>query len=251
MLTIAISTFGDRIDFINEYTFDKRVFYIILWQSSSDADMELPSNVKLIKLSSIGVTHSRNTAIELCDTEWLWFMDDDVHITEDVISYLLNTLEHRDKNRVIISSVIDEDGFSMKAYNKKSSDSILDVLNVGTIQIILNNNVIKDEGVRFPIYMGAGNKYPACDEPIFLSRLLKAKLISGFVFDDRLIVSHPKYSSGMNLSGKGQLISRAILFREAFGFPLCIMASFYFFIKNFSLIGSKSRFLFYFWKNGG
>lgn len=251
MLTIAISTFGDRIDFINQYAFDRRVRYIILWQSSRDANMVLPSNVRLEKLSSIGVTHSRNKAINSCDTEWIWFMDDDVHITEDVITYLLNSLERREKNRVIISSVIDEDGHPMKTYQKKKSNSILDVLNVGTIQIILNNNIVKNSRVRFPIFMGAGNKYPACDEPIFLSRLLKSKIISGFVFDDKLTISHPKYSSGMNLSGKGQLISRAILFREVFGFPLCVMASVLFFIKNYALIGSKARFLFSFWKKGG
>ncbi|WP_429096054.1 glycosyltransferase family 2 protein [Aeromonas media] len=250
-LSIAISTFGDRIRFLESYNFDSRVEYLILWQKPTDFTFLLPSNVKLFRLGSVGVTKSRNMAIELFETEWLWFMDDDVSIPKNTIGAVLLAIKRSTADRVIISSVFDEYKTPIKIYDKSHSNILTDIINVGTIQIIINKNVVKDSTIRFPIYMGAGSNYPACDEPVFLSRLFKAKLISGFEFDNNIVVHHPRISSGLFLNKKGCLISRAILFKEMFGFPICIGASIYFFAKNMSRVKLKFIYLFFFWHNGG
>lgn len=242
MLTIAISTFGDRIDFLGGYNFSPSVQYLVLWQRPYDYHLEVPSNVKVVRLTSAGVAISRNHAIKYCETPWLWFMDDDVYIPEESISQVLSLIKKANQTDVFISGVTSPDGEVIKRYSLFKSNKIRSVLNVGTIQIIANAHLIKHVNVQFPINMGAGTENNLCDEPIFLFRLLKSIKNINFIFPSRLYVVHPIESSGVVYSSPGSVRSRAMLFREIYGFPFCILASLYFFLKHRKKL---ARFWFY------
>lgn len=232
MLTIAISTFGDRIDFIRGYHFSPSVQYLVLWQRPNDVFFEVPPNVKVIRLTSYGVAISRNHAVKHCETSWVWFMDDDVYMPEQSITQALSLIEKANQTDIFISSVKSPDGALIKSYNLFQSNKIRDVLNVGTIQIIANAHAIKRVNGKFPINMGAGAENNLCDEPIFLFRLSKKINKLTFIFPPELYVVHPAESSGGVYSTPGSVRSRAMLFREIYGFPFCIFASLYFFLKH-------------------
>lgn len=236
-LTIALSTFGDRINNLSCFSFDDRVNYLILWQSSNRSDFSFPKNVSLLKIDGHGVALSRNEAIANTKTDWVWFMDDDVFIPESSITHALSLIENASSLDVFISSVKSPDGSILKKYNVNHSNEIRTVLNVGTIQIIANINTINNAGVRFPINMGAGTENNLCDEPVFLNRLLKKTKNLKFIFSHVLYIVHPVESSGVMYSSPGSVVSRAMLFREIYGFPLCVFASFYFWFKHRGKIG--------------
>ncbi|MFQ2656762.1 glycosyltransferase [Aeromonas caviae] len=236
-LTVALSTFGDRINNLLYFNFDHRVEYIILWQSSTDNDFSFPSNVSLLRIDGHGVALSRNKAIANTKTDWIWFMDDDVFIPESSITHALSLIEKSGSLDVFISSVKSPDGGTLKKYNVNQSNKIRTVLNVGTIQIIANINQIKKVNARFPINMGAGTENNLCDEPVFLNRLLKNTKDLKFIFSPALYVVHPAESSGGVYSSPGSVVSRAMLFRELYGFPFCVFASIYFLLKHGKKIG--------------
>lgn len=243
-LTVAISTIGNRINFIVNFRFDLRVKYLILWQSPTNVDFQLPENVTLVKIKGSGVTLSRNAAILNANTDWIWFMDDDVFIPESSITQALLLIEKANPQELFISVVKSPDGKIVKNYNVAQSNKIRTVLNVGTIQIIANIHEIKDANVSFPINMGAGTAHNLCDEPVFLNRLLKKTKNLMFVFSPDLYVVHPAESSGGVYSNPGSVVSRAMLFREIYGFPLCVFASFYFLFKHRKKIGQYWPYIF-------
>lgn len=244
MLTIAISTFGDRVYFLGGYNFSPSVQYLVLWQNPYDYHLEVPSNVKVVRLTSAGVAISRNHAIKYCETPWVWFMDDDVYIPEESITKVLSLIEKANQTDVFISSVKSPDGAIVKKYDFPQSNKIRSVLNVGTIQIIANIDAIKKSNVKFPINMGAGMENNLCDEPVFLFRLLRNIKNLRFIFPSGVYVVHPVESSGGVYSTPGSIRSRAMLFREIYGFPLCIFASLFFLFKHKRKVGCFWPYLF-------
>lgn len=243
-LTIALSTFGDRINNLSSFCFDHRVKYLILWQSSNNNVFHFPKNVTLLRIDGHGVALSRNKAILNTKTDWIWFMDDDVFIPESSITQALLLIEKANPQEVFISVVKSPDGKIVKNYNVAQSNKIRTVLNIGTIQIIANIHEIKGANASFPINMGAGTAHNLCDEPVFLNRLLKKTKNLMFVFSPVLYVVHPAESSGGVYSNPGSVVSRAMLFREVYGFPLCVFASFYFLFKHRKKIGHYWPYIF-------
>lgn len=245
-ISLCISTCGDRIVQLSNWTFDERLNYLVLWQRCGSVLNEpiFPSNVQLINSESIGVTITRNIALEQCSTKWLWFMDDDVYIPKESIDRLLKLLPIHEDTDVLVTAV----NFGVTKKSRTfvgSTSSIFSVFSVGTIQIICCPMIARKCGCFFPTNMGAGSQYPVCDEPVFLSRMLKNARVRLCGIPE-VTVTHPPLSSGMDLHSPGHLISRAMFFREAFGLPLCIFLSTIFVIKHLAKIGWNYRYLFYY-----
>jgi hypothetical protein len=246
-LTIAISTFEDRIYNLISWEFDQRLCYLIVWQNPSNLSFDsaiFPNNVELVCISTYGVANSRNFALNCCKTKWIWFMDDDVHIPNESTDILIHLLPVYDESSILIASVNFGHTIPIKRFTFKSK-SIFSFTSVGTIQIICSAQRALESNSFFPVNMGAGSKYPVCDEPVFLLRMIRNAQVSLCGITD-VIVNHPPDSSGVNLSKSENLISRAMFFKEAFGFPLCLFVSACFFVKHCKKIKWKFIYLFYF-----
>jgi hypothetical protein len=244
LLTIAVSTLGERIGALRAWHFDPRVRYLLLWQQPGEVATAWPANVRLLPLSSVGVAHSRNAAIAQCDTPWLWFMDDDVALPPAAIDALLALLPQQPEHRVLITSVVQPDGRPLKRRPEGQRYDRRGVLAVGTIQIVAQADWLRRHGLRFPLRLGAGARYPVCDEPVFLARALRAG--AAIVHTDRVQVVHAAESSGGSLARPEAVRARAIAFYEIFGLPLCVAASFYFWLRHAPAIGWRWPALFHY-----
>ena len=246
-LTIAISTFEERICNLINWEFDQRLDYLIVWQNPSNFSFDatiFPNNVELVCISTYGVASSTNFALRYCKTSWIWFMDDDVNIPNESINILIHSLPAFDESNILIASVNFGHKIPIKRFAVKSK-SIFSVTSVGTIQIICSPKTALESKSFFPENMGAGSKYPVCDEPVFLLRMIRNAQVYLCGIKD-VIVEHPPVSSGINLSKSENLISRAMFFKEAFGFPLCLFVSSCFFVKHCKKIKWKFLYLYYF-----
>jgi hypothetical protein len=247
-LTIAISTYGKRIESLRSWHFDPRILYLVIWQHpSGNADwLDSQSNVRVILVQESGVAKSRNIAINLCTTKWLWFMDDDVDIPTEAIRNLLKNILLCSEQDVLIGSVDFGCGSKRKVVTGIHR-SVRSLLSIGTIQLICCPGLARKFNCYFPENMGAGSLYPVCDEPVFLARLQRRAKVR-FVGCPDVIVNHPPDSSGINYSGRNFLISRAMLFREVFGFPGCVLASAWFTVKHLRDVGKDLIYLFFYYK---
>jgi glycosyltransferase involved in cell wall biosynthesis len=248
-LTICISTCNDRITNLINWKFDARFEYLVLWQNSSDFFFDssaLPENVRVICLSSYGVAVSRNYGLNICKTKWIWFMDDDVYIPMSSMDELIKLLSNFDESNILIAAVDWGDKILNKRFYGRTK-SRLSVTSVGTMQIICNPQRAVESKSFFPVNMGAGSKYPVCDEPVFLFRMIKNANVH-LCGIPQVLVAHHHISSGFNLGEHSHLISRAMFFREVFGFPICFFMSAGFFVKHWKKIKWKFPYLFYFLK---
>lgn len=244
LLTIAISTVGSRIDSLRSWAFDPRIQYLVLWQRPAVAGAGWPANVTVVPLPDVGVTRSRNAAVERCPTPWLWFMDDDVQIPEASIDALLEDLPRAGANEMRIASVQRPDGRPLSRHETRQPYGRREILSVGTIQIIVNAAWVRQRRLRFPLRLGAGTAFPVCDEPVFLARALRAG--ARIVHADRVVVLHDERSSGDDLDQPALVRSRAIAFREIFGMPLCLLASLGFWWRHARAIGRRWPWLFHY-----
>ena len=235
--SIYISTYGERISSLKNFNFNYCFKYVVLWQSSNSLTNLVfleRENIEIIILDTLGVTNSRNFAINHCKTPWLWFMDDDVIIDYLIPNRLFSNINNDKKFSFIIFDY--KNKFNRTGYFNNSSwlnkfINKIKILSVGTIQIVINCDYVRSHNIFFDTNMGAGSKYPVCDEPMFLSDLIRSSDLGYFVCKD-VILNHPEYSSGLNFNTEEHILSRIIAYNYIFGFPLSILFILNFYIKN-------------------
>ena len=103
LLTIACSTFGDRVPNAAKLLFEvdkmglaEAVVCLVSHQlgDSDTLENEFPAQllrliddgkVRYLPLSGKGLTKSRNCALDNCDTQYMWVVDDDLEIFPDAV----------------------------------------------------------------------------------------------------------------------------------------------------------------------
>lgn len=218
-ITVAIATYNERyknaIRLAKSFVkFDFKV--VIIHQTTDDflmKDLTLDKDLDYQHLSTIGVTNSRNKAIDYCKSKYLWFMDDDISILDE-----LNNICDINFSSLagVTLRVTDETGNFRKRY--PDAGKIItrrDSLSVGTIELIVDVEFIKLHGIYFPVEMGAGSLLPVGDEAVFLSRIICNGGMIKHV--DLSPISHPKESSGTQ-DNKLTIISKGYMLKKVYGF---------------------------------
>ncbi|EFC0392434.1 glycosyltransferase family 2 protein [Escherichia coli] len=223
-LTIAISTYGERIVNAKKIAleFSRNGFRVDIIHQADNPDIieeEIIDNkqIRYFYQNSKGVTKSRNYAIDVCTTKYIWFMDDDITFDYDNIHQLYGVLKkiNCDNVSVCLTRIKDENGQprkkypqSGKIYNKRK------IISVGTIEIIADATFLKRNDIKFDENFGAGAAYPVGDEALFLNDVLDS---NGSIYHfDLYFLFHPKDSSGIYRS-KLHFYSKGIVFRRLYG----------------------------------
>ena len=207
-LTIAISTYQDRI--YEALNLAKRIKsngfkVLIIHQSNNEIEKTyIPHGIEYIHIVGRGVARSRNKAIEIVKSGFLWFMDDDCEIDFDELSNLSEVLKNDFYNHgfITVQSKNENGKLRKKYFPEGYKHNLFSIHRFGTIEIIVNIESIKKEFLEgqllFPENMGAGALYPLCDEPVFLARIIKAGKLATHVCKTPVI--HKDESSGMLLN---------------------------------------------------
>jgi len=132
----------------------------------------------------LGLSHARNAALNLTKNEWVYFVDDDVYVTEELLEEL--SLNH-DKARVLYSYVVPAvlpviEG-EFVAYSLANSLSIhgSSIMPIGCSFGFYNSG-----DLRFDVTLGrVGRNLAGEEENVFISELMKKghslKLLRGAV----------------------------------------------------------------------
>lgn len=173
-LTVAISTMHERL----EGLLDRLVSY----------QNNLPSTVKFLVVSQMeaedlyysfhgidvysrknkGLSKSRNIAVDKCDTEWIWFQDDDIELILDRFKFFLNRLRNIRSNVLLVkvaSRESPEEGF--KDYHRYAVQSFLLAMRVSSIEIVAKVDFLRKYNLRFDENLGLGSALPSCEENLF------------------------------------------------------------------------------------
>lgn len=171
-------------------------------------------DIKYIRSFTRGVTKSRNIAITEAKNDIILFCDDDTKFDKD----LYNIISEGYSNAIGFDFITFayKRGIGWNKFKRHSyKHNFKTILNVGTIEVSCKRNFLISNNILFPEDMGAGEKYFLCDEPVFLSRILKKK--GKGLYLPMFICTHDEESSGSNFNDINAFFSRCLCFKRIFG----------------------------------
>lgn len=191
------------------------------------------NDVEYYQSQSKGVAISRNIAISKSRSDIILFCDDDVIYTADFQCEILSQYESNPKAKFITfaySNSLNMDRLAAKFSHSGYKHNLRTILKVGTIEVTVYRELIISNNFKFPEDMGAGAKYFLCDEPVFLSQLLKANFYG--IYTPKILCYHPENSSGSVFNKLEAFGSRYLCFTRIFGERMGFLLYLLYLIKN-------------------
>jgi glycosyltransferase involved in cell wall biosynthesis len=174
-LTIAISTVNSKrnsvikkINSLSDIT-KKSVSFLVISQLEDKCEDDILDNIRIIKLTSKGLSKSRNFAIKETSTEWVWFQDDDFVLNELELKNLIYSLSvtNIDIALIRIGSLENRQTY-YKKYKDFSKFTRLLSLKVSSIEIIARVDFLRKNKITFNENLGLGTELACCEENQFM-----------------------------------------------------------------------------------
>ena len=192
-------------------------FNILIVNQSSDCLLtsSFPS-VKVINSNEIGLSKSRNLALNNASKKICLIADDDVVYYSNFENRII-TAFNQNPEASIITFNHQRDGLDkpQNSSQKIFSHTLKTIWNVSSIEIAFQLKDIKENKSHFDENFGLGSYFETAEEYLFLMDAIKLRLNA--LFCPFVIVSHPIISSGENQGSDKILFARAALFYKTWG----------------------------------
>ncbi|MGR3466841.1 MAG: glycosyltransferase family 2 protein [Shimia sp.] len=178
------------------------------------AEIAERGDVTVFPLPSLGLSHSRNAALEAAQTPLLLFADDDMLLDPAGIGALADALMARP--RWTIAAGWRRDRFTSQA--RRARAHRLSVFTSGRVcapEFMVRMADIRRLGVRFDPDFGVGAPHPVGEDFIFLCDLLRAGARGGSV--PIVTGEHRGDSSGLRWDDPALIEARAVVLQRVFG----------------------------------
>ena len=167
-----------------------RIEVLVVSQGVEQGIFKIGEYVSLHKVNSTGLSVRRNYGIKVANGRFVWFLDDDVCVSED---YLMNVLEFLDGKsngaNVITGRIFSPDvNLPYKDYSRRGG-GVLRMLRISSIEIIAEREYLQNNDIHFCEEIGLGTPLPSGEENLFLISAYQ----NGAVFSEigKYIVDHP------------------------------------------------------------
>ena len=241
-LTIGYSTLAERVGNIKLPAGKFEILILVQNPNGIEYDTgKLAKRARIIEVAGTGVTKSRNRAIELTNTDYLIFGDDDVEFDPDALERAIEKLERDPQLTLLLLAANDPSGSPRKQYPTGPKPlSRLNSARAATYEMMIRVPEVRRLGVKFDEEFGAGADNYLGDEYIFIADLLRAGGKGEFV--PITIATHPEVSSGSGWGTDRDRIARARVFTRVFRWlgPIVRLA---FGVRRFRELGGLSNLL--------
>jgi glycosyltransferase involved in cell wall biosynthesis len=228
LLTLAFSTVNKNLlqllTRLKEQSFPEWIDIIIINQIFDDIDSSIVEDgkIRVYHFHERGISRSRNRALELSVTKFVWFLDDDVTIDVSKFSQLHDLLETFNSTAFIVNiGSLEDDKAFYKDYSKRPYGAVvknkLHLLRVSSIEIIVNRDLILRKKIYFDEELGLGTTYPCCEENKFLMDIYNQ--FGTICFYDITPIRHTTKLDGRLAVSKGHYLARGYIAKL---FPLYI-----------------------------
>lgn len=196
-LTLAFSALGNRLSDLSMLLSDiestEHCEVLVIVQRWNESHLDIKDKfprIKFVFQDGKGLSRSRNAALSCATGDYIWLLDDDVQITPNDISDLINVVQENpdvDGFRVRIGCIEWQDKF-FKAYKTVKKVSRLNMLQVSSIEVILRRKFIEANDISFNENIGLGTDYQGGEEIHFLIDAYDSG--AKFLFLDRAFIRH-------------------------------------------------------------
>nr|AXY99772.1 gt3 [Proteus vulgaris] len=198
---IAISTMNERINNIIIPGYDKDVSYLLIHQINDENFypnklLNERNDIIYINTNQFGLSKSRNMAINNCDAEYLFIMDDDVSYDIDAMKKIISLMSIENVDVGTFYHNYTNSNSTLKKIKKKITLNYINIAKVASIDICIKINSIKKNAIIFNENFGLGTDLPSGEEMIFLSDCLKKNL--NLIRYPLIVSTHPPIASGLD-----------------------------------------------------
>ncbi|CUH80811.1 Glycosyl transferase family 2 [Tritonibacter multivorans] len=211
-LTVAISTLGAGIDRIQLPEPVAGIRYLVLHQCPQQvSSVLLRADVRVVALDTVGLSNSRNAALEQAETDLLIFADDDTTLFLDGVQSLAQSLAAAPDLALAV-------GWRAERLPSQARRAYLTRFNSGRIcapEFMVRRSLFRTAGVRFDPDFGLGARFGLGEEYVFVTDALRAGL-RGITLPV-VTGSHPEESTGDLWSDPTLMAARQAVIARVFG----------------------------------
>lgn len=199
-LTVVISTLGDGINRLKSALRYRHpsLCYLIVHQEG--ADYALPyflldrSDVEVLPSATRGLSVSRNIGLSHCRTRYALIADDDIELIPNTMERLLDIIQYEGVDFALFQIATPQGDPEYKDYPEETYEVKSLQHWVSSIEIVVNVDKLKREGIYFDERFGLGTVLDRGEEEIFVTDLIRAGWKGRYY--PIAIVRHPYESSG-------------------------------------------------------
>lgn len=247
ILTIAVSTVAPNFNkLINKLLgffpmIESCVDIIVISQLENENSEFYINGLRVLLSTDVGLSKSRNLAIKKCETDWLWFQDDDVKILtdnlHDLLIYLKNSCD--DLNLVKVGS-LENPSEDFKNYSRYDTNKIYLSCRVSSIEIIIRTNFVESNRVVFDERLGLGTNLPSCEENLFFYECVVLKKARYSLYP-HVVCLHTKIAESRSINHYARYKARGYFLRKTFNIYTPLIFFWWSVRKNNDRVGRFKR----------
>jgi len=218
-LEILISTTKkSNLDFIKKiFSNNKDINIPVLIVNQSDQLIKSSiENINIINSSDIGISKSRNLAIEKSSKKFCLLADDDIIYNKGFYDLILNEFEQNIDADIITFQMENDYGEPFKNYKKIKYHNTRSISDVNSVVIAFKRSSILNNNIQFDSLFGLGSIFETGEEYIFLRDCLGKKL--NIISCSKSILKHKSISSGQKAYIDKNIFARSAIFYRFYGF---------------------------------
>ena len=218
-LEILISTTKkNNLDFVERIFFENNYenFPILIINQSKNHLNSNKENIRIINSDTVGISNSRNLAIENSSEKYCLFADDDIVYKKGFYELVLKEFEKNKNADVITFMMEDENGDLFKDYSSIRKHNKKTLREVNSVVIAFRREVIIKNNIQFDPLFGLGGTFTTGDEYIYLRNCLDKNL--NLIFCRKVILKHDSVSSGKLAFRDENIFARGAIFHKFYGY---------------------------------
>ncbi|PWH81807.1 glycosyl transferase family 2 [Algibacter marinivivus] len=197
-------------------------------------------NIKVINSYEMGLSKSRNLALENATGDICFIADDDVEYVEGFQDIVKEAYQRISNASVILFKIGTFTGENYKLYPKKSKQLITrnNVKPASSIEMTFKRAHIVDHGIAFNTLFGLGGYFTSGEEYLFLKDVLKQNL--NVYFENKTIVKHSLERSTSDVSSNNYIKTiSALNYFDFKNFSYLLLVKYILYLLKHKLIGYK------------
>lgn len=222
--TVLISTLGNRVCHARRTVRQHPELHFLVVHQGREPDecckelQDLP-NCQYRFTTTTGLALSRNIGIQHCLSPFLLVSDDDVDFPPDLkdrLDALITAQKALSATAAFIGKAITPAGHDFQRYRPIRHLGALGFFRVASIEMLLNVDFLRTQGIRFDTNFGLGSGHPSGEELILLSDIDRSG--GNIRYVDDVFSIHPPESSGDKLLTDPRVgRTKGAMIRRAFG----------------------------------
>ncbi|MCH4551348.1 glycosyltransferase family A protein [Aestuariibaculum lutulentum] len=213
-LEILISTMNrTSLGFLSNMFPDDYINYnILIVNQTSKANILKSnySNIRVINSFEKGISKSRNLAIQNAKAVYCLLADDDIQYQQSFSKKILDAFVDYKEADIVTFQMINDKGELYNRYPDTVKHDRKTVSTVNSVVIAFRRKSVVEHNLFFNNYFGLGSIFETADEYVFLRSCLRANL--NLFYKPIIILKHPCYSSGTDVSSDKVIFARSAVF---------------------------------------